>query len=162
MFPITQFREQFIRPHEGRRYDVYADSLGIWTMAEGFNMEQPGAKEICARYGIDWNACMAEKGTGKHVITEDQCTSLYMHVLAGRFPQVRKLVPLFDSLSPTRQMAIMDVAWVGIGTLANFHKMLAAINSGDWETAAKELLDSELAKQWGHRAVEDAWLLKEG
>lgn len=162
LFPVTEFHAKFIRPHEGRRLDVYADSLGIWTTGEGFNLEQPGAAEVCAKLGIDWAACMAEKGTGKKVITEEQCDALYVHVLTALLPEVQKAIPAFSSFSPARQMAIMDVAWAGIGTFRKFTKMLAAINDGDWAEAAKELLDSRLAVQWGHRAQEDARLLIEG
>lgn len=161
-FPITVFRAQFIRPREGHRLDVYADSLGIWTTGEGFNMEQPGAKEVCARYGIDWDACMAEKGTRKDIITEGQCTALFMHVLTALLLEIQAAIPSFPSLSANRQMAIMDVAWAGIGTFRKFVKMIAAINVEEWAEAAKELLDSHLAVQWGKRAQKDAQLLLEG
>ena len=41
---------------EGFRSKVYKDSLGIKTIGYGFNLEQSGAKQIMAKYGLDWNA----------------------------------------------------------------------------------------------------------
>lgn len=157
LFPLAIFRQKFIIPHEGQRLVRYKDSLGIWTIAEGFNLEQSGAKETCAKYGIDWDACMADQP-----ITEEQCASLTMHTICLLVPAVRKLIPRFDLLSMNRQMAILDVAWVGIGTFSKFAKMIAAINADNWNEAAAELLDSKLAKQWGRRAQEDARILREG
>jgi lysozyme len=41
---------------------------------------------------------------------------------------------------------------LGIARLRGFKKMLAAMQAGDVETAAKEMLDSTWAKQVGARA----------
>lgn len=46
--------------------------------------------------------------------------------------------------------------------LSKFRGMLSAISKGDFNTAAKELLDSNYAKQVGQRAVENAEILRTG
>jgi GH24 family phage-related lysozyme (muramidase) len=161
MFPISKFLEMITR-HEADRLDVYADSLGIWTTGRGFNMEQSDARSVCRTCAIDYDAAMALKGTKQPAITEAQSASLFDHTVSQLLPEVRRLISSFDALSENRQLALADVAWVGLGTLKGFHQMLAAIHRGDWESAATQLLNSHLAEQWGHRAVEDADLLKLG
>lgn len=154
--------KMLIRRNEGDRLDVYADILGIWTTGNGFNMERPDAARVCASCGIDYNAAMALKGTRKQAITDTQRNSLLDHCISEVLAQVGQIVPGFDHFTGRRQLALLDVAWAGIGTLDGFHRMLAAIDRDDWNTAAIELLDSRLASQWGRRALLDAEALKIG
>ena len=158
MFPIEKFLAMIDR-HEGNRLDVYKDSEGFWTVGRGVNLEQPAAKALCALCGVNYYAVLALKGSRKPAITETQSRSLFDHILATRLPAVRCLIPGFDSFTEERQLALMDVAWVGVGTLREFVGMRRAIGKGDWQKAAQELLDSKLAKQWGKRAVENSRLL---
>lgn len=151
-----------LRAHEGDRLDVYADTQGIWTTGNGFNMERSDARTVCKACGIDYDAAMALKGTRRPAITNTQREALLDHCIAEVIPQVRKIVSSFDSLSGSRQLALLDIAWAGIGTLREFRDMLAAVSRGDWKTAAAELLDSQLARQWGQRAIRDAELLCRG
>jgi len=161
MFQVSKFVAR-LRIVEGDRLDVYRDPVGIWTTAHGFNMEQPTAPEVCAKCGIDYDEAMALKGTRQPAITEEQAVCLTMSHMAKLLPEVRRALPDFESYSDARQLALMDVAWVGIGTFLGFHNMLAAVRAQNWPLAASELLNSHLAVQWGHRAQEDAQMLKEG
>jgi lysozyme len=161
MFPIQKFLTM-ITQHEADRLDVYADPLGFWTTGRGFNLQQIGARSVCEACDINYDSAMALKGTGRPAITEQQSISLFDYMVNELLPEVRRLVPCFDALSENRQIAIMDVAWVGIGTLAEFKNMLAAITKQDWQIAAVELLNSKLALEWGKRAHEDADLLRKG
>jgi lysozyme len=161
MFPIQKFLAM-ITVHESDRLDVYLDPLGIPTTGRGFNLIQPGAREVCETCGINYESVMALKGTRKPAITEAQSAALFDHIVSQLLPEVRKLIPSFDALSENRQLALADVAWVGIGTLGEFHEMLSAIAKQDWSTAADQLLDSRLAEEWGHRAVTDADFLRRG
>lgn len=158
MFPIEKFRAMIDR-HEGNRLDVYKDTEGYWTVGRGFNLEQPAAKDLCSLCGIYYEAVMALKGTARPAITEGQSKALFDRILAARLLAVRRLIPGFDEFSEDRQLAIMDVAWVGMGILQEFTKMRKAIEAGDWQKASTELLDSKLAAQWRNRAIEDANLL---
>jgi hypothetical protein len=119
-------------------------------------------QEVCSVCGIDYDTAMGLKGTGKPAITESHSLALFHYMVNQLLSEIRRLIPGFDTFSENRQLGLMDVAWVGIGTLGQFHKMFAAINRSNWSTAAEELLNSELAMEWGRRAVEDAILLRNG
>ena len=60
----------------------------------------------------------------------------------------------------------MNMAFnMGVGGVAGFKKMLAALQAQEWDTAARELLDSKYATQVGERAtrlaqqlITDTWV----
>lgn len=69
----------------------------------------------------------------------------------------------FSTLNNPRKAVIIDMIFnIGIARLHGFKKMIAAIEAGDFETAAKELLDSKYARQVAHRARLNAEILKKG
>jgi GH24 family phage-related lysozyme (muramidase) len=48
-------------------------------------------------------------------------------------------LPNWDSYPAPAQEALFDMAYnLGVGGLLKFHNMLAAVNAGDWETAAQQ------------------------
>jgi lysozyme len=51
---------------------------------------------------------------------------------------------------------------LGIGRLSKFKKMIAALDSRDYELAAKEMLDSTYAKQVKGRAKRNAHMMETG
>ncbi len=62
--------------------------------------------------------------------------------------------PWMTALSPARFGAMVNMAFnLGVGGLNHFHKTLAALQVKDWDTAAKEMLDSTWARQVGERAI---------
>lgn len=69
----------------------------------------------------------------------------------------------FAKLNGPRQAVIIDMVFnIGITRLYGFKKMRAAIEAGDFETAAKELLDSKYARQVAYRARLNAEILRTG
>lgn len=69
----------------------------------------------------------------------------------------------FAKLNGPRQAVIIDLIFnIGITRLYGFRKMRAAIEAGDFETAAKELLDSKYARQVAYRARLNAEMLRTG
>jgi hypothetical protein len=48
---------------------------------------------------------------------------------------------------------------LGAGGFSAFRKMIAAVESADWVSAAKEMRDSMWSRQVGHRADEDVALM---
>ena len=51
---------------------------------------------------------------------------------------------------------------LGITRLLKFKKMLAALDSGDYELAATEMLDSRYARQVKGRAKRNAYMMETG
>ena len=41
---------------EGFKSKAYRDSRGLYTIGYGFNLEQSGAKQIMAKFGLDYDA----------------------------------------------------------------------------------------------------------
>ena len=71
--------------------------------------------------------------------------------------------PWFSKLNGPRQAVIIDMVFnIGITRLYGFKKMRAAIEQGDFETAAKEMLASKWAAQVGRRAIENARMMETG
>lgn len=64
-------------------------------------------------------------------------------------------------LTPSRKRAIANMAFnLGIGGLLKFKKMIAALERGDYVTAAIEALDSKWATQVGERAQRIAEMIQ--
>ena len=69
----------------------------------------------------------------------------------------------WERLSPNRQRAMVNMAFnLGQGKLIGFRRMLAALDRDDYRTAAKEMRDSQWAKQTGARAERLAVLMERG
>lgn len=149
---------ELLSRHEGRRLQAYSDTKGLTTIGVGFNLMQPGASQVCTLLGIDYTGVLS----GKVCLTDQQCDALLQHCIAEVIVGVKGLVPGFDALSDNRQMVLVDIGFAGLHTLAGFKKMLAAVNSGSWDQAANEILQSAWAVQVGHRAQDDAELMRQG
>ena len=71
--------------------------------------------------------------------------------------------PCVDRLDSVRQLILMDMAFnMGVPRLCKFKKMWAAVECGDYPTAAKEMLDSRWAKQVKGRATKLANAMHNG
>lgn len=76
---------------------------------------------------------------------------------------VKDAFPWWWKLADARQFVLVDMAFnMGLAGLKGFKKMLAAMEQGDYQTAAKEMLASKWAAQVGHRAVENARMMETG
>lgn len=116
---------------EGRRRCAYRDSLGIWTIGIGRNIDEAHGGglsdlEIDFLFQNDINKKMA---------------ALYIQL-----PWIRKL-------SEPRQRALMNMAFqMGIVGLCKFTGTLAALEAGQWQTAVDHAMDSLWARQTPNRA----------
>jgi len=125
---------------EGRMKTMYKDSVGVWTIGVGHNLEARGISD-----------------RAMDVILGDDLESTERDVLA--------MLPRVANLSPARQGVIFNMAFnLGRAGLLGFSKMLSAVWEEDWERAATEMLASRWAHQVGPRAhrlakqmVEDTW-----
>lgn len=118
---------QLVR-HEGKKNLMYHDRFGVETIGIGHNLR---AKRIS-------DAAVAQ------IFNDD---------IADVERDVERELPWTAALSLPRQAVIFDMAFnLGIAGLLDFTKMLAAIQSEDWVTAAKEMQQSRWAGQVGRRA----------
>ena len=71
--------------------------------------------------------------------------------------------PWFAGLNNARSDAMIDISFnLGQTRLRGFRKALEAMESGDWEEAGKQFLDSRWADQVGNRATELTEIIRTG
>lgn len=135
---IDNFLLQQIKRHEGYRRFPYKDTVGKLSVAIGRNLDDVGISEQEAEY-------------------------LCVNDLQTAVSNLKHAFPWIEKLSHRRRQAMVNLTFnMGITTLKQFKKFLAAMESGDYLTASKEMLDSNYAKQVGQRANELAEQIKAG
>lgn len=120
-------REQLLRD-EGLRLKPYKDSVGKLTIGCGRNLDDVGLSLTEAEYLLDNDIVRAAAAVLAHI-------------------------PWTHTLDEVRRAALTNMCFnLGVKGLLGFKKSLAAMERGDWRTAAVEMLDSKWAKQVGVRA----------
>lgn len=123
--------KSMIKHHEGKRLEVYKDTVGKDTIGYG-HLVKPGE---------DFS-----KG-----ITDQQADKLFdkdfeHHVKGAR------TTPGYNLADQRRKQAMVDLAYnMGPNWYKTWPKFSAAASKGDWKTAAKELQNSKWYKQVGNR-----------
>jgi len=124
--------------HEGVRAKPYTDTVGKLSIGVGRNLDDVGLRP-------------------------DEIDYLLRNDTAVAINDARFLCDDFDALSPNRQRVLVSLAFnLGRSRLAAFRRMFAAIDAGDFDRAAAEMLDSKWARQVGNRARELADMMRKG
>ena len=114
---MSESLRDMLKRHEGFRSRLYRDTQGHFTVGYGHNLDA----------GIS-------QGLADLLLDEDIKTANNA---------VERLYPDFFTFTSARQSALMDFVFnVGEARAKGFVVMNAAINAGDWDTAANELQDS--------------------
>ena len=130
-------REQLIRD-EGKVLTPYRDSMGLLTIGVGHNLDA-------------------------HGISDEVCDLLLTEDIARVEAGLRVRLPWARKLGDVRYAVVANMAFnLGLGGLMQFRKALAAMQAGDWTTAAAEMLDSRWAGQVGARATRLARQMETG
>lgn len=127
-----------LKRHEGLRLKPYRCTADKLTIGYGRNLEQVGITEQEAEY----------------LLLNDikQCENDCLHAF-----------PWFTDLNEARQGVLVNMCFnVGLSRLMFFKKFLAAMNLGNYNTAADEMLDSMWAEQVKGRAIELAAIIRTG
>lgn len=113
---------------EGERLDMYKDSVGIWTIGVGHNIQERGISKAVSRLLL--------KEDIQSVV--DDCGTLnYWHTLGS-----------------VRQLVIADMVFnLGLSKFLKFPALNAALAIEDYNLAAAEMKDSKWFVQVGRRAV---------
>lgn len=150
------FTEDLIKRHEGLRLKAYRDTKGILTIFYGFNLEAPGARSICTRFGLDYQALCDGA-----VLNQTHADAVFSYQFGTVLTQAQTLFPDFGSYPEKVQAVICDLIFnMGLGTFSKFHETIAALKAENWSGAADHLTDSLWFKQVGNRAKEDVALLR--
>lgn len=121
--------------HEGIRSEPYLDSLGVQTIGIGHNLHKP--------------------------LSHAAIMQIFRDDLADARNDCLHAFPWFADLDEPRQWVLINMCFnLGLPKLQGFYKFLSAVERGDYDTAATEMLDSLWAKQVKGRAKELAALMQ--
>ena len=141
-----KFLAQLAR-HEGLELTPYRCTGGALTIGYGHNLDANPIPDIHAGTRIT-------KERARRILVED-CRKL-----ADRLD---KALPSWRRLDEPRQAVIMNMAFnMGVAGVKGFEQMLKAVDDGDYERAAQEMLDSTWKKQVKGRATELARQMSSG
>ena len=134
---IDKLREQ-LKIDEGVKYEVYKDHLGYPT------------------FGIGHLVVEGDEEHGKPVgtpVSEDRVNAVFESDVQKFVSESKKVFPNLDDLPEAAKQVIVNMCFnMGAPRLSKFKKFIAAVNDGNWSTAAVEMMDSRWATQVGKRA----------
>lgn len=142
---MAEWREkekEEIKLDEGLRLSAYQDTLGYWTIG----------------YGHLLGNSIPE---GMSKITIEQADELFEDDFLEAEDGAARAAPFFDALTGPRKGALVNMAFsLGWKKLSGFHATLDAMDRGDWETAARQIMNSKYARQVKGRAKRIAERIK--
>lgn len=126
------------------RLKPYQDSVGVWTIGYGHNMEAHGDQI-------------------PDFITQEQADQWLQEDIANATNALLNALPWVGGLDDARQGAFINLTFnMGIRKLLGFHHMLNYAQYGQWPEASSALLDSVYAREVGLRAQRLAAQLETG
>lgn len=148
---------ELIKKHEGVRFSMYKDSLGIPTVGVGFNLKRPDADAVLASVGANLTSVMLGKP-----LNAAQVDALLEKDIAACAADLRTMIPGFDTLPEKAGAVLMDLRFnLGGAGLRKWPKTLASFRAHDWEAAAKNIESNTIWRsQVGKRADENIALLR--
>ncbi|MBI2798981.1 MAG: glycoside hydrolase family protein [Gammaproteobacteria bacterium] len=132
-----------LKRDEGFNGRPYKDTRGYWTIGYGHKL----SNDVTIEYG---DALRLANGLWTYLQAEQQLLLDIQHAkneLGMAIPWVR----LLDSI---RSDALINMAFnMGVHGVLGFHRMLDALEAGNWRAAHDEALDSDWRNQVGDRAT---------
>jgi lysozyme len=124
--------------HEGLSLKPYKCTANKLTIGYGRNLEDVG-------------------------ITREEASFLLSNDIKKLVAQVSEKFKWFKDLSPVRQEVVINMCYnLGVNGFANFKNTIRFLESGQFEQAAIEMLESKWASQVGNRAKELSKMMLEG
>jgi len=125
----------------GCLYKAHKDTAGNWVIGVGHRLESDPHKE--------W--------------TQEQISVEFLADFENAETATAEVVPFFSALDGPRKGALVNLAFsIGGAGLSALHGMLAAMDSGDWDTAALYLMGSRYARRAGDRVKRLAYRIRTG
>ena len=119
-----------LKIHEGMKLKPYKCTAGKLTIGIGRNLEDVG-------------------------ISMEEANMLLRHDIQEATRQLLHAFPWMGEFNDARISAMINFTFnVGIGTVKKFENTLSYMQSGEWDKAADEMMDSRWARQVGNRAIE--------
>jgi lysozyme len=122
--------------HESLAKFPYVDTVGKVTIGIGYNLTDRGMPD-------DW------------INSQYQADATYFYNQLNTFPW-------FQNLNEDRQIALVDMCWMGWERFLEFKEMISYLAVGNYSKAAYEMLNSEWAKEVKTRAATLAQVMLSG
>lgn len=128
--------------HEGCKTEVYLCSEGIPTAGIGHALyadeEMPVGTDVDMEQVLEWFKEDVDEAVA-------DCCALFLN---------------FASLPDQVQRVLVNMAFnLGRNRLGKFKNMITAVNEGNWQKAADEMVDSRWYNQVGNRSIElENWM----
>ena len=130
--------QEYLIKHEGFSLNIYHDQYGHQTIGVGRNLDSKG-------------------------ISKEEALILLDNDIKDSLFDLKAIFPNWDSISPNRQMVLIDMDFqLGTSGFKFFKKFIQAVLRQDWNSASEEIVDSVYYKQVTNRANENIKLLREG
>ena len=127
-----------LKRHEGVKNTLYKCTSDKWTIGVGRNLEDVG-------------------------LSEEEIDILLQNDITRTEELLDEYMSWWSDLDYIRQDAMINFVFnVGIGTAMKFKKAMTALEEGDYDVAADEMMDSNWSKQVGQRAVEVTEMIRTG
>lgn len=137
-----EMEKQELKADEGLRLMAYKDSVGVLTIGFGHT-------------GSDVHE-------GQR-ISEEEADSLFEKDFEEAVTGTQNAVPFFYALDGPRKGALVNMCFqMGPTALSGFHGTLAAMDEGDWDSAAVHIMNSKYARQTRARATRIAYRIRTG
>jgi lysozyme len=118
--------EELIDDLEGRKSKLYSDTMGVPTIGCGRNLRDVGLSDDEIDY-LRNNDCARAR---------DEAAKFYW----------------FPILDPVRQLVVLSMLYqLGLSRFLTFERMIIALKERDYTGAAREMRDSQWAKQTPNR-----------
>ena len=143
---MTEKLLEMLKRHEGvvktnGRHVAYKCSAGYWTLGIGRNVDPNG-------------------GIG---LSDDEVDYLLENDIERVLKELSSEYRWFNQLDDVRKDAMIDISFnLGATRLRGFKNALAAMESADYTTAAKEFLDSKWSRDVKGRSTELAHMIETG
>lgn len=134
-----------LRRHEGEELEPYQDTVGKWTVGIGRNFDDVGfsTDELRELIGEGISSQLSETLLENDIkVAQDELEKVFD-------------AEVLDGLDDARHNVLINMIFnMGRPRLSQFRMMIAAVNAGDWNEAADQMIDSRWYRQVGNRAVE--------
>jgi len=153
---FINYMKKFIERNEGREYKVYNDTRGNPSVGVGFNLNRPGAEKTLAKLGLK-----KEDILNGQKLKDFQIDLLLTQDVAQAAKIANRFVKNYDELPNPAKIVLVDMSFnLGEGKLNEFKKLKAAIEKEDFDTAAKEMVNSNWFGQVGDRSKKLVRIMK--
>ncbi len=129
---------------EGFRGRIYQCSAGVNSIGYGFNLAEPFITGLIP----------AEVRSGSRALTKREADEIFPVVYEQSVKDAKRFLgeDVFNNLNISQQDIIVDMAYnLGLARLSEFKNMKAALVSGDYARAAREMKNSLWYRQTGNR-----------